>query len=105
MVDSDPTKWGIYLASQVGVPIGPIATLDTDLSSTLQADRLFRIDGPTPAVLHLELESTGKLGRPAQLLRYNVAAWGTTGLPVHSVLIVLRPKANASDLTGEYEVL
>lgn len=78
--------------------------LDTDLSTTLQADRLFRVEGATPAVLHLELESTGRLGIPGELLRYNVAAWGATGLPVHSVLVLLRPKATATDLTGRFEV-
>jgi hypothetical protein len=105
LIDGHEYDWAGYFGARAGITPGIVTSLDTDLSSTLQADRLFRIDGPTPAVLHLELESTGKLGRPAQLLRYNVAAWGTTGLPVHSVLIVLRPKANASDLTGEYEVL
>lgn len=105
MIDGDPTRWGNYLASQVGVPSGPITTLDTDLSSTLQADRLFHIGGPSPAVLHLELESTGHLGIPAELLRYNVAAWGSNELPVHSIVMLLRPKANASDLTGHYEIL
>jgi hypothetical protein len=97
LIDGHESDWAGFFGARVGVAPGPVCSLDTDLSSTLQADRLFRIDGPSPAVLHLELES--------QLLRYNVAAWGTTDLPVHSVLIVLRPKANATDLTGEYEVL
>jgi hypothetical protein len=105
MIDGDVTKWGNYLASQSGVPQGTVAALDTDLSSTLQADRLFLVDGAFPAVLHLELESTGHLGIPGELLRYNVAAWGVTKHPVHSILMLLRPKANASDLTGNYELL
>jgi hypothetical protein len=57
-----------------------------------------------PAVLHLELESSGWLGIPGRLLRYNVAAWAVTELPVHSVLVLLRPKAAASDLTGLLEL-
>src|SRR5579872_3699874 len=104
MIDGYPTNWGNFLASRAGVPLGPITTLDTDLSSTLQADRLFQVEGPSRAILHLELESTGRLGIPAELLRYNIAAWGVTGLPVHSVVMLLRPKANASDLTGHYEI-
>jgi hypothetical protein len=40
--------------------------LDTDLSATLQADRLFCVEGPTPYALHLELESTGRLGIPEE---------------------------------------
>jgi hypothetical protein len=104
MIDSYPTDWANFISSRAGVPIGQITCLDTDLSSTLQADRLFQVDGPTRAVLHLELESTGRLGIPAELLRYNVATWGVTGLPVHSIIMLLRPKANASDLTGHYEI-
>ena len=105
LIDGHEANWAGFFGARAGVLPGPATSLDTDLASTLQADRLFRIDGPTPAVLHLELESTGKLGRPAQLLRYNIAAWGATGLPVHSVLIALRPKANATDLTGQLDVL
>ncbi len=100
LIDDHVSDWGRFLASRTAVPIGPVTILDTDLSSTLQADRLFRIDGACPAAIHLELESTGRLGIPEELLRYNVAAWGAAGMPVHSILVLLRPKANASDQTG-----
>ncbi len=104
LIDAHLTDWASFLAGRVGVPVGPVTALDTDLSATLQADRLFRLDGPTPTVLHLELESTSRLGIPSELLRYNVAAWGVTGLPVTSVLVLLRPKANASDQSGHLVV-
>ena len=61
---------------------------------------MFRINGPVPALVHLELESSSHLGIPDDLLRYNVLLRHQTGLPVHSVLMLLRPKANASDQTG-----
>ena len=78
--------------------------LDTDLSATLQADRLFRMNGPKPYALHLELESGSRLGIPEELLRYNVSARAVHGLPVHSVLVLLRPKARAGDQTGQLEI-
>jgi hypothetical protein len=105
MIDDDPTRWGNYLAAKIGVPPGPITALDTDLSSTLQADRLFLINGPSPAILHLELESTGRLGIPDELLRYNIAARAVNKHPVHSIIMLLRPKANARDLTGYHEIM
>ncbi len=105
LIDAHVGDWAAFLAARAGVPAGPAAVLDTDLSATLQADRLFRIDGPVPAAVHLELESTGRLGIPDELLRYNVAARAVVGLPVHSVLLLLRPKATATDLTGLLEVL
>ena len=60
------TEWAAFFAVRSGIPPGPAVALDSDLSSTLQADKLFRIDGPSPAVLHLELEATGRLGVPAE---------------------------------------
>jgi hypothetical protein len=104
LIDDHLDDWARFLCARAGVPVGPAAPLDTDLSTTLQADRLFHVDGVPPAVVHLELESTGRRGIPGELLRYNVAAWGVTGLPVHSVLVLLRPKATATDLTGRLEV-
>lgn len=104
LIDAHADDWAAFLAARVGLSLGPVTPIDTDLSVTHQADRLFRIDGPEPAVLHLELESSGRLGIPTELLRYNVAAHGVTGLPVLSVLVLLRPKATATDLTGELEL-
>ena len=61
--------------------------------------------GAVTAALHLEFEASGRLGIPERLLRYNVAARGVLGSnPVHSVLVLLRPEANATDLTGVLEV-
>lgn len=104
LIDAHLADWAAFLSARAGVPNGPVTPLDTDLSATLQADRLFRVDGSSPAVLHLELESSGRLGIPGELLRYNVAAWAVSDLPVHSVLVLLRPKATASDLTGTLEL-
>lgn len=100
LIDARPGDWADFLAARLGLPTGPADVLDTDLSTTLQADRLFRVNAPTPFVIHLELESSAALGTPERLLRYNVNAWAVAALPVHSVVVLLRPKANASDLTG-----
>lgn len=103
LIDAHLAEWAAFLAARVGVPTGPVRVLNTDLSAPLQADRLLRVDGPVPFVLHLELESSGHLGVPDRLLRYNVAARAAEGPPVHSVLVVLRPKAHATDHTGTLE--
>jgi len=100
MIDETLGDWADFLADRVGVPRGPAVALDTDLSTTLQADRLFRIDGDPPTLLHLEMESSGHLGMPDRLLRYNVAATAANGgVLTRSVVVLLRPEANASDLT------
>jgi hypothetical protein len=104
LIDAHLADWAAYLTARLGLPPGPAEPVDTDLSATLQADRLFRVNGPVPFVLHLELESGGRLGIPEELLRYNVQARKTTGLPVQTVVVLLRPKATATDLTGELEL-
>lgn len=104
LTDAHPDEWARFLCARLGIPFGPVELIDTDLATTVQADRLFRVNGSTPAVIHVEFDSSGRLGRPAELLRYNVLAHHQTGLPVHSVILPLRPKANASDLTGEFQL-
>ena len=101
MIDETLGDWADFLADRAGVPRGPAVALDTDLSTTLQADRLFRVAGDPPTLLHLEMESASHLGMPDRLLRYNVAATAANGGALtRSVVVLLRPEANASDLTG-----
>ncbi len=38
-----PDDWAAYFARLAGIPPGPSESLDTDLATTLQADRIFRI--------------------------------------------------------------
>lgn len=63
---------------------------------------MFRVGGAVPAVLHLEFESSSRLGIPRELLRYNTLIDHQCELPVETVLILLRPKARATDHTGVY---
>ena len=104
LVDGSVAEWVAFLTARVGLPAGPGSLLDTDLSATLQADRLIRVDGPEPFALHLEFQSSNRLGVPARMLRYNVAASAANELPVASVLVLLRPSAAASDQDGVLEV-
>jgi hypothetical protein len=106
LIDARPGDWAAFLAARLGLPPGPATLLDTDLSVTAQSDKAFRLAGPPPAVIHLELESSSHAGVPARLLRYNVLLGhprpGAAEEPVHTVVVLLRREANAADLTGVY---
>lgn len=102
MIDVRPGQWADCFARVAGLPPGPSTPVDTDLATTLQADKVFRIDGPRPYLLHLELEANPRLGIPAELLRYNTLIAHQHDLPVETVLVLLRPKALASDQTGVF---
>lgn len=100
LIDLRPGDWAEGFARIAGIPPGPSVELDTDLATTLQADKLFRIEGERPSLLHLELEANPRLGIPRDLMRYNTLIDHRHDLPVTSVLILLRPKALASDQSG-----
>ena len=102
LIDLRPGDWASGFARLVGIPPGPSTVLDTDLATTLQADKLFRIDGAMPSLLHLELEANPRTGIPRELMRYNTLIDHQHDLPVKTVLILLRSKAKASDETGCY---
>lgn len=104
LLDGHVAEWVAFLAARAGVPAGPATPLDTDLSATLQADRLIRVDGPDPFALHLEVQASSQLDVPERMLRYNVAAAWANQVPVLSVLVLPRPSAHASDQTGVLEV-
>ena len=102
MIDLRADQWADCFARLTGIPPGPSVSLDTDLGTSVQADKIFRIDGEKPSLLHLELEANPRLGIPPDVLRYNVLIARGYLLPVQSVLVLLRPKALASDMTGRY---
>jgi len=103
LIDLRPGDWADVFARMADIGPGPSTVLDTDLATTLQADKLFRIDGERPSLMHLELEANPRLGIPRDLMRYNTLIDHQHELPVTSVLILLRPKAFASDQTGSYQ--
>lgn len=69
--------------------------------ATIEADRVYRLGEPSPMLLHTEWESSSSLGRPDRFHEYNVLLTKQTEFPVKTVVILLRPDANSSDLTGE----
>lgn len=67
LIDVAPEDWANGFARIAGIPPGPSTVLDTDLATSVQADKIFRIDGPNPTILHLELEANPRLGIPREL--------------------------------------
>jgi hypothetical protein len=103
LVDQFGADWTGFLCRRLGLPEGTRAEpLDADLSvASPQADKLFRLSGPTGGLLQLELESAWAGETPEQLLLYSVLAEHRYGGPVYTVVILLRPEANATAVTGE----
>ena len=86
----------------LGLPPAPCQLVDADLATvSTEADRLIRVQGDTPYLVHIEFQA-GHDGNsvPGRLLRYNVLALVQTSLPVVSFVILLGPKADSPMLTG-----
>ncbi|MDX1932324.1 MAG: hypothetical protein SFU56_06945 [Capsulimonadales bacterium] len=98
LMELHPEDWVDFL----NLPQGAITLLDADLSTiTTAADRILRVDGPLPYIVHNEFES-GRHTRnvPFRLLQYNVHAEGKYGLPVVSTVFLLHPGSDHAHITG-----
>jgi hypothetical protein len=82
------------------VPItGPVSILTPDLSTlTAFTDTVLRVGD---VLVHLDFQSGPDPDLPRRLLLYNVLLHDRYRLPVHSLVVLLRPRANRSDLTGQ----
>lgn len=67
---------------------------------TLEVDRVYRLSEPYPSLWHTEWESSSSLARPDRFHVYNTLLTRQTGLPVKTVVVLLRPVAHSSDMTG-----
>jgi predicted transposase YdaD len=91
-----------YAADWLGVldqpPTGPVEVLTPDLSTlTAFSDIVLRTGD---ALLHFDFQSGPDAALPRRVLVYNVLLHDSYDLPVHSVVILLRPRADRGDLTG-----
>ena len=81
---------------------GKIEEITPDLSTvTTTADKVYRIEEEHPWLLHLEMQASREESLPRRTLKQNGLLHDRCdGLPVHSVIFLLRREADDSSLTG-----
>jgi predicted transposase YdaD len=86
----------------VGLPTtAPVEVIDADLATVIaEADKVFRVKDPHPWLMHFELQASYDADLPERMLRYNVLLKHRHGLPVRSVVILLRAKADGPEMGG-----
>jgi predicted transposase YdaD len=95
LVQAHPADW---LAMLDEPSSGPVEILTPDLSTlTAFTDIVLRTGD---SLLHLDFQSGPDPTLPRRVLLYNVLLHDGYGVPVHSVVILLRPRADRGDLTG-----
>lgn len=95
LVRNHPADWLAILGEPV---TQPVRVLTPDLSTiSAFADIVF---GLGERIFHFDFQSGGDARLPRRVLMYNTLLYEQYGLPVHSVVVLLHPRANRSDLTG-----
>lgn len=98
LITRHPYDW----ARQVGLPESvTLRVVDSELSTvTAAADRVILVDAPLPCILDVELQASYDARIESRLLKYSALLVDRFDLPVHTVLILLRPEANSPHLAG-----
>ncbi len=89
------------LATFDRVPALPVSLLNIDLSTvTTATDLVFGIGQPLQEIVHLDFQSSASATKHADLLVYNALLFRQYLVPVHSIVILLRPQAAHANLHG-----
>ncbi len=89
------------LATFDGVPSRPIRLLNVDLSTiTLAADLVIGLGDPLEEIIHLDFQASANAWKHADLMVYNAALYAHYHVPVHTLVVLLRPQAAHSNMNG-----
>ena len=82
-------------------PAGAVTLLNVDLSTvTTAADLVVGVGDPLAEVVHVDFQSSAAAWKHADVLVYNALIYADYHVPVHSIVILLRPQAAHSNLNG-----
>ncbi len=82
-------------------PTGVISLLNPDLSTvTTAADFVLGIGDPLSEVVHIDFQAGPSAWKHAATLVYNALLYSNYHVPVHSIVILLRPEAAHANLNG-----
>src|SRR5579885_742044 len=100
LLEVAPADWAIL----AGQPADDVRVIDADLSTfSGGADKVLRVGGRYARIVHFDFQSGPDRSLPRRVHLYNAWLEDRHHLPVHSVVIMLRPRAELSNLTGIYQ--
>ena len=90
-----------FLTAFDGPPTLPVKLLNVDLSTvTSAADLILGLGEPLQEIVHIDFQSSAAAWKHADLLVYNALLFAHYHVPVHTVIILLRPEAAHGNLNG-----
>jgi hypothetical protein len=82
-------------------PTLPLKLLNVDLATvTSTADLIIGLREPLNEIVHIEFQSSAAAWKHADLLVYNALLYAHYHVPVHTVIVLLRPEAGHSNMNG-----
>jgi hypothetical protein len=79
----------------------PVSLLNIDLSTvTTSADLVFGLGEPLQEIVHLDFQSSASATKHADIVVYNALLYRQYQVPVHSIVVLLRPQAAHANLQG-----
>jgi hypothetical protein len=83
-------------------PKGPVRSLNVDLSTvTTSGDLVVGVGKPLREIVHLDFQAGPDACKHLDVLAYNVLLHRQYGIPVHSILVLLRRQATHRNVTGQ----
>jgi hypothetical protein len=90
-----------FLAAFDRPPTVPVRLLNVDLSTvTREADLILGLGEPLEEVVHFDFQASAAAWKHADVLVYNALLFAHYHVPVHTVVILLRPAAMHANLHG-----
>lgn len=102
LIEGDPVAWAARFCPG---PVLGASLVDADASTvTAAADKVLRVRQPGgECIVNLEMEARHAGDAPDRLLLYSAVLSNRHELPVRSVVLLMRPEANATAVTGLLE--
>jgi hypothetical protein len=90
-----------FLAAFDQPPTGPVKVLNVDLSTvTTAADLILGLGGPLKEIIQFDFQSSAAAWKHADLMVYHALLFAHYHVPVHTVIILLRPEAAHANTSG-----
>jgi hypothetical protein len=90
-----------FLATFDRPPTSPVKLLNVDLSTvTTAADLILGLGDPLAEVVHLDFQASAAAWKRADLMVYNALVFAHYHVPVHTIIILLRPQAAHGNMNG-----
>jgi hypothetical protein len=90
-----------FLAAFDQPPVLPVKLLNVDLSTvTAAADLILGLGEPLKEIVQMDFQSSAAAWKHADLMAYHALLFAHYHVPVHTVIILLRPEAAHANLNG-----